>query len=153
MQKKKVTEKLKKQYQDKVDKIIPKPPIMKNLLWAFLVGGIICTIGQFVQDYFISMEIGKKDAAACTSVVMVFLGASLTGLGVYDEIGKRAGAGSVVPITGFANSIVACAMEFKREGFVFGIGAKMFVIAGPVIVYGLVTAFIVGIIHWFRVFY
>jgi len=153
LQKKKVTEKLKKQYQDKVDKIIPKPPIMKNLLWAFLVGGIICTIGQFVQDYFISMEIGKKDAAACTSVVMVFLGASLTGLGVYDEIGKRAGAGSVVPITGFANSIVACAMEFKREGFVFGIGAKMFVIAGPVIVYGLVTAFIVGIIHWFRVFY
>ena len=83
---------------------------------------------------------------------MVFLGAFLTGIGIYDEIGKRAGAGSVVPITGFANSIVSCAMEFKREGFVFGIGAKMFVIAGPVIVYGLVMAFIVGLIRWFRVF-
>lgn len=153
MQKKKAEEKVKKQYQDKVDKIIPKPPMMKNLLWAFFVGGTICVIGQFVQDYFMSMAIAKKDAAACTSVVMVFLGAFLTGIGIYDEIGKRAGAGSVVPITGFANSIVACAMEFKREGFVFGIGAKMFVIAGPVIVYGLVAAFVVGIIHWFRVFY
>ncbi|MDF2565505.1 MAG: stage sporulation protein [Massilibacillus sp.] len=153
MQKKKAEEKVKKQYQDKVDKIIPKPPMMKNLLWAFFVGGTICVIGQFVQDYFMSMAIAKKDAAACTSVVMVFLGAFLTGIGIYDEIGKRGGAGSVVPITGFANSIVACAMEFKREGFVFGIGAKMFVIAGPVIVYGLVAAFVVGIIHWFRVFY
>jgi stage V sporulation protein AC len=153
LQKKKAEEKVKKQYQDKVDKIIPKPPMMKNLLWAFFVGGTICVIGQFVQDYFMSMAIAKKDAAACTSVVMVFLGAFLTGIGIYDEIGKRGGAGSVVPITGFANSIVACAMEFKREGFVFGIGAKMFVIAGPVIVYGLVAAFVVGIIHWFRVFY
>lgn len=153
MQKKKAEEKVKKQYQDKVDKIMPKPPILKNLLWAFLVGGIICVIGQLIQNYFVSLEISKKDAAACTSVVMVFFGAFLTGIGVYDEIGKRAGAGSVVPITGFANSIVACAMEFKREGFVFGIGAKMFVIAGPVIVYGLVTAFFVGIIHWFRIFY
>lgn len=153
MKKDKAEEKVKKQYQDKVDKIIPKPPMMKNLLWAFFVGGTICVIGQVVQDYFMSMAIAKRDAAACTSVVMVFLGAFLTGLGIYDEIGKRAGAGSVVPITGFANSIVACAMEFKREGFVFGIGAKMFVIAGPVIVYGLVAAFVVGIIHWFRVFY
>ncbi len=143
----------KKQYQDRVNKIIPKPPIFKNLLWAFFVGGIICVIGQFIQHYFVSIELSQKDATASTSIVMVFLGAFLTGLGIYDEIGKRAGAGSVVPITGFANSIVACAMEFKREGFVFGIGAKMFVIAGPVIVYSLVTAFIVGIIHWFRVFY
>lgn len=143
---------LQKQYQDKVNGIAPKPPVIKNILWAFCVGGLICCIGQFVQNYFFDGGMIKKDAAAATSSVMVFLGAFLTGLGIYDEIGKRAGAGSVVPITGFANSIVSCAMEFKREGFVFGIGAKMFVIAGPVIVYGLVTAFIVGLIRWFRVF-
>lgn len=145
-------EALKKQYQKQVEKVMPKPPIIKNILWAFCVGGLICVIGQFIQNYFIGMELSKKDAAACTSVVMVFLGAFLTGLGIYDKIGKRAGAGSVVPITGFANSIVACAMEFKREGFVFGIGAKMFVIAGPVIVYGLVTAFAVGVIRWINCF-
>ena len=139
---------IKKEYQNRVDQIIPKPPVIKNVIWAFCVGGIICIIGQFVQNTFMNMDFIKKDAMAMTSVVMVFLGAFLTGLGIYDEIGKHAGAGSVVPITGFANSIVACAMEFKREGFVFGIGAKMFVIAGPVIVYGLVTAFIVGIIRF-----
>lgn len=146
-------EAIKKQYQKKVNEITPKPPVIKNVIWAFVVGGIICLIGQFVQDYFISMELSKKDAAACTSIFMVFLGSFLTGIGVYDQIGKHAGAGSIVPITGFANSIVSCAMEFKREGFVFGIGAKMFVIAGPVIVYGLVTAWIVGIARWMNSFW
>ncbi|WP_177504113.1 stage V sporulation protein AC [Anaerosinus sp.] len=144
---------MQKQYQNEVDGIVPKPPVIKNILWAFCVGGLICCIGQVVQNYFLDGGLIKKDAAAATSSVMVFLGAFLTGIGIYDEIGKRAGAGSVVPITGFANSIVSCAMEFKREGFVFGIGAKMFVIAGPVIVYGLVMAFIVGLIRWFRVFW
>lgn len=139
---------IKKEYQKQVDQVTPKPPVLKNIIWAFLVGGLICVIGQFIQNTFMDMAFSKKDALAMTSVVMVFLGAFLTGLGVYDKIGKKAGAGSIVPITGFANSIVACAMEFKREGFVFGIGAKMFVIAGPVIVYGLVTAFIVGLIRW-----
>ena len=114
---------MQKQYQNKVDGIVPKPPVMKNILWAFCVGGLICCIGQVVQNYFLDGGLIKKDAAAATSSVMVFLGAFLTGIGIYDEIGKRAGAGSVVPITGFANSIVSCAMEFKREGFVFGIGA------------------------------
>lgn len=137
-----------KKYQDKFNKINPKPPILKNVLWAFLVGGLICTIGQFVQNYFAEMGFAKKEAGALTSVVMVFLGAFLTGLGVYDEIGKRAGAGSIVPITGFANSIVSPAMEFKREGYVFGIGAKMFVIAGPVLVYGEITAFFIGFLYW-----
>lgn len=108
-------EALKKQYQQKVEGITPKPPVVKNVIWAFVVGGIICCIGQFFMDTFLGMEMSKKDAGAATSCVMVFLGAFLTGLGVYDEIGKRAGAGSVVPITGFANSIVACAMEFKRD--------------------------------------
>lgn len=137
-----------KLYQDKFNKINPKPPILKNVLWAFFVGGLICTIGQFVQNYFAGAGFGKKEAGAITSVVMVFLGAFLTGLGIYDEIGKRAGAGSIVPITGFANSIVSPAMEFKREGYVFGIGAKMFVIAGPVLVYGAITAFFIGFLYW-----
>lgn len=146
-------EAIKKQYQKNVEQVTPKPPVLKNILWAFVVGGLICVIGQGLQDFFLSMELQKKDAAAATSITLVFLGAFLTGLGVYDEIGKRAGAGSIVPITGFANSIVACAMEFKREGFVFGIGAKMFVIAGPVIVYGLITAFVVGLARWVHVFW
>ena len=136
------------QYQQKVDKIKPKPPIVKNLFWAFVVGGLICVLGQGIQDWFVGLGMANKDAAAPTSAVMIFLGAFFTGIGVYDELGRRAGAGSIVPITGFANSIVAPAMEFKREGYVFGIGAKMFVIAGPVIVYGTVTAVTVGFIYW-----
>lgn len=136
-------------YQQKYNQVKPKPPLLKNILWAFVVGGLICVLGQFVQNYFIDIGFTKKDAAAPTSVVMVFLGAFFTGLGVYDELGKYAGAGSVVPITGFANSIVAPAMEFKREGYVFGVGAKMFVIAGPVLVYGTLTAVTVGLIYWF----
>ncbi|MDD4601830.1 hypothetical protein SDC9_05852 [bioreactor metagenome] len=136
------------QYQNKVKKVSPKPPLLKNTIWAFVVGGLICTLGQFFQNSFLDLGVNKKDASALTSVVMVFLGAFFTGIGVYDELGRRAGAGSVVPITGFANSIVAPAMEFKREGYVFGIGAKMFVIAGPVLVYGMVTAFTIGLLYW-----
>lgn len=139
-----------KQYQDKVDKITPKPPIFKNICWAFCVGGMICVIGQIILDYFLTLGLPEKSASASATIVLVFLGAFFTGIGIYDELGKRAGAGSVVPITGFANSIVAPAMEFKREGYVFGIGAKMFVIAGPVLVYGMVTAFIVGFIYWVK---
>ncbi len=131
-----------------MDSINPKPPIVKNVCWAFVVGGLICVIGQVIQNLFINeMGLAKPDAAAATSAVMIFLGSFFTGLGVYDELGKLAGAGSIVPITGFANSIVASAMEFKREGYVFGVGAKMFTIAGPVIVYGTITAFVVGLFH------
>jgi len=139
-----------KQFQDKVDNLTPKPTLLKNICWAFIVGGLICTLGQFITDYFAGLGLSKKEASNFATIVLVFLGAFLTGIGVYDKLGKRAGAGSVVPITGFANSIVAPAMEFKREGYVFGIGAKMFVIAGPVLVYGMVTAFIVGVIYWIR---
>lgn len=138
------------QYQSKVDNITPKPPLLKNICWAFVVGGLICTFGQLITDYFGGLGLSKKDASAYATAVLVFLGALFTGLGLYDELGKRAGAGSIVPITGFANSIVAPAMEFKREGYVFGVGAKMFVIAGPVLVYGMVTAFIIGLIYWIR---
>ena len=138
------------QYQNKVNTITPKPPIFKNICWAFVVGGFICTFGQFVTDYFIGLGFPHKEASAYATAVLVFLGAFFTGLGVYDELGKRAGAGSIVPITGFTNSIVAPAMEFKREGYVFGVGAKMFVIAGPVLVYGMITAFLIGLIYWIR---
>lgn len=137
-----------KWYEQKYNQAKPKPPLVKNMIWAFVVGGAICTLGQLVMNYFLDMGLSKKEALGPTSAVMVFLGALFTGLGVYDELGRRAGAGSIVPITGFANSIVAPAMEFKREGFVFGIAAKMFVIAGPVIVYGVATAVVVGLIYW-----
>jgi len=135
-------------YQDKFNQINPKAPLLKNIIWAFAVGGLICTLGQFILNYFVSMGLDKKSAAGASSAVLIFLSALLTGLGWYDELGKRAGAGSIVPITGFANSIVAPAMEFKREGFVFGVGAKMFVVAGPVLVYGTATAVISGFIYW-----
>lgn len=137
-----------KWYQDKVNSVKPKTPLLKNVLWAFVVGGLICTLGQFIFDMFINWGFPKKEASGAAGAVLIFLSALFTGLGIYDEVGKRAGAGSIVPITGFANSIVAPAMEFKREGYVFGVGAKMFVIAGPVLVYGMTTAFIIGLIHW-----
>lgn len=138
------------QYQMKVDRVTPKVSVFKNICWAFVVGGLICVLGQFITDYFSMLGLGKKDASSCATAVLIFLGAFFTGIGIYDELGKRAGAGSIIPITGFANSIVAPAMEFKREGYVFGIGAKMFVIAGPVLVYGIITSFIIGFIYWIR---
>ena len=137
-------------YQEKFEKAKPKTPILKNIIWAFIVGGLICVLGQFIQNYFVNLGFSKKEAAGPTSIILIFLSSLLTGLGIYDELGRRAGAGSIVPITGFANSIVAPAMEFKREGYVFGIGAKMFVIAGPVLVYGISTAVLIGFIYWVR---
>ncbi|HHY36888.1 MAG TPA: stage V sporulation protein AC [Firmicutes bacterium] len=126
----------------------PKPPLLRNVLAAFLVGGLICTLGQAVLNYFISLGMNAKEAGGPTAAVMILLGALLTGLGVYDRIGRFAGAGSVIPITGFANSIVAPALEFKREGYVMGVGARMFNIAGPVLVYGMTTAWLVGLFYW-----
>ncbi|MDR7865325.1 MAG: stage V sporulation protein AC [Sporomusaceae bacterium] len=137
-----------KWYQARYNQVKPKPPILKNAFWAFIVGGLICTLGQVIQTYFVGFGLSQKEAAGPTSAVLIFLSALFTGLGIYDELGRRAGAGSIVPITGFANSIVAPAMEYKREGYVFGVGAKMFLIAGPVIVYGLITAVGVGLIYW-----
>lgn len=137
-------------FQEKFEQLKPKPPLVKNLFWAFIVGGLICVLGQFFLNYFVSLGLTKKEAAGPVSIVLIFLSALFTGLGIYDELGRRAGAGSIVPITGFANSIVAPAMEFKREGYIFGIGAKMFVIAGPVLVYGISTAVIIGFIYWIK---
>lgn len=120
-----------------------------SLLKAFFVGGLICVIGQALRDVAVySLELDFEKASMFASFWLIFLSALLTGLGVYDKIGKFAGAGSIVPITGFANSIVSPAMEFKREGFVMGVGAKMFVVAGPVLVYGITASVLVGVIYY-----
>lgn len=135
------------EYKKYVEKKSPKSPIIKNVLRAFLVGGLICIVGQAFFDGIQLMGVDKEMSSDLTSVILIFIGSSLTGLNVYDEIGKFGGAGSAVPITGFANSIVSPAMEFKKEGFVTGVGAKMFIIAGPVIVFGVTSSIVVGIFY------
>lgn len=126
----------------------PKPQIVKNCIRAFLVGGIICDLGQVIMTVLKNYDFSKDEIGAITSICMVFLGALLTGVGIYDKIAAYAGAGTVVPITGFSNAIVAPAIEFKKEGFVFGVAAKMFTIAGPVLVYGIGSSVIVGIVYY-----
>lgn len=138
----------KKDYASYVDNKIPKPNYFKNSVKAFIVGGLICTLGQFLTNYFTSLGLDKKEVATATPIVLVFLGAFFTGLGLYDRLGKFAGAGSIVPITGFANSIVSPAMEFKREGYVFGVAARMFNIAGPVLVYGYGSSVLYAFIYY-----
>jgi stage V sporulation protein AC len=140
---------LQKDYQSTVKKVSPKPTIFKNCIMAFISGGLICDVGQFFLNYFKAHGLDILQAGTATSIVMVFLGSFLTGIGLYDLIGKYAGAGTVVPITGFANSIVAPAMEFKKEGYVFGVAARMFNVAGPVLVYGTASSIIIGLIYYF----
>ena len=138
------------EYKQYVEKISPKPNYLKNCIMAFLVGGLICCIGQGINDFYMKViNLEKLSAASATSMSLIFLGSFLTGLGVYDLIGKRAGAGSIIPITGFANSIVSPAMEFKKEGYVTGVGANLFKIAGPVLVYGITSSIICGMIYYF----
>lgn len=140
-------EKLNKQeYQKYIKDKVPKPTYLRNLIFAFLVGGLICTFGEIINNYLANLGLNEESIATGTSIAMVFLGSLLTGLGIYDRIGKIGGAGASIPITGFANSIVAPAMEFKREGFIFGVAAKMFIIAGPVLVYGIGGSVLVGIL-------
>lgn len=137
-------------YEKYVTKKMPKSPLGLNCIKAFLVGGAISAIGQgFNQLGRDVLGLSVDDTAAFTAAVMIFLGATLTGIGVYDIIGKFAGAGSIVPITGFANSIVSPAMEYKREGYILGVGAKLFTIAGPVLVYGISASIIIGLIYIF----
>ncbi len=136
-----------KDYKKVQQKNTPPTPILRNLFWAFVVGGAICTVGQGVFNMFLKLGVSEIDAPAPTAGVMVFLGAFFTGLGLYDELSDFAGMGSALPITGFANSIVSPAMEFKKDGWVLGLGARMFAIAGPVIVFAVVTSFVVGLIH------
>ena len=136
----------KKEYNRYVARLAQKSPLGKDLLRSFLVGGLICVIGQLILNGFTALDPSEQDAAAATSVSLVFLSAVLTGLSVYDDIAKFAGAGTLVPITGFANAVVSPAIEFKAEGFVTGMAAKMFIIAGPVIVYGTVASVLYGLI-------
>ena len=138
------------EYLDLDKRIAPKSKEGRTLLLAFLVGGLICIIGQGVSDVFrlIIREADEKMLGQITSTVMIFLGALLTGFGLYDRIGKYAGGGSIIPITGFANSVVSPAMEYRSEGVVFGVMCKMFVIAGPIIVSGVTASIGVGLIYW-----
>ena len=136
----------KQEYLSYVKEISPPSPLGKNMLCAFLVGGAICTVGQLFSNWYTSMDIGKDAASTATSVTMIFLGALLTALNLYDNIAKFGGAGTIIPISGFANSIVSPAMEFKSEGLVLGLAAKMFVVAGPVLDYGILTSSVYGLI-------
>lgn len=140
--------KLIKKFADLSTKDKPKPQIFRNCLWAFCIGGAICDVGQLIIHFASKYDFTKDQVAAITSIIMVFIGAFLTGVGIYDKIAEKGGAGTVVPITGFANAIVSAAIEFKKEGFVFGVAARMFNIAGPVLVYGIGSSVVIGIIYY-----
>ena len=137
-----------KEYGKLVKSMQPHSPMGKDCLHAFWIGGLICAIAQLVLNGYTALGLEKMDASTATSMTMIALSALLTGLSVYDDIAKRAGAGTLVPITGFANAVVAPAIEFKTEGFILGVGAKMFTIAGPVIVYGVSASVLYGLIYW-----
>lgn len=135
-------------YGKKVKKKSPKSNVLLDCIRAFLIGGGICTVGQTLK--WLAAEVflwNEQTTAAFVSVTLIFIGSLLTGLGVYDVLGKFAGAGSIVPITGFANSIVSPAMEYRREGFVMGVGAKLFSVAGPVLVYGITASVVIGFLY------
>ncbi len=134
------------EYQQLVKENQPPRKVWKNVLLAFLVGGGFSLIGQIVLEFVSGVERTTDEASAITLAIMILLGAILTGLGIYDEIAEIGGAGAAVPITGFSNTVTAAAMEFRREGFILGMGAKMFVIAGPVLVYGILSGFLVALI-------
>ena len=139
----------KQEYSDYSNKKSPDSPLLKDVLFAFLIGGAICTVGQAVSDvYEVIFRLDSESVKTATSITMVFLGALLTGLNVYHKIAKYAGAGTIVPITGFANAITSPAMEFRREGWVLGLAAKMFVVAGPVIVYGISSSIALGLFYY-----
>ena len=135
-----------KEYNRYVARLAKKSPLGKDLLNSFLIGGLICVIGQLILNGYTALDLSEQDAAAATSVSLVFLSAVLTGLSVYDDLAKIAGAGTLVPITGFANAVVSPAIEFTAAGFITGMAAKMFLIAGPVIVYGTVASVLYGVI-------
>lgn len=137
-----------KEYGKLVENMAPKSPLGRDCLGAFLIGGGICALGQVIMNLYSSLGLGETEAGTAMSVTLVALSALLTGLSLYDNIAKVAGAGTLVPITGFANAVAAPAVEFKTEGFILGVGAKMFTIAGPVIVYGVSASVVYGIVYW-----
>ena len=138
----------KDQYKRFADAHAPKSPIVKDCIFAFLIGGAICALGQGFINLYSWLDLDEQQASTAASMTLVALSALLTGLSLYDNIAKFAGAGTLVPITGFANAIAASAVEFKTEGFILGVGAKMFTIAGPVIVYGVSASVVYGLIYW-----
>lgn len=137
-----------KEYEKLVGELSPKSTLWKDCLFAFVIGGGICALGQLFMTWYKDLGLDKTDAGTLTSMTLVALSSLLTGLSLYDNLAKYAGAGTLVPITGFANSIAAPAVEFKTEGFILGVGAKMFTIAGPVIVYGVSASVVYGLIYW-----
>lgn len=140
----------KQEYSRLTDEKSPDSKMAVNCFWAFLIGGLICTLGQALIELYTYLGATKADARTWTSVTLVFIGVLLTALGLYSKLAKKAGAGTLVPITGFANSVASPALEFKSEGLILGLGAKMFTIAGPVIVYGTLAGVIYGIALLFR---
>lgn len=135
------------QYQKYVDEKTPNSPIARNCFNAFWVGGLICCIGQFLKEFFMYKGLDTQEAGTVVSIILIGLTAILTAFNIFNRLGKFAGAGTVVPITGFANSIVAPAMEYKSEGYVMGVGGKMFTVAGPVLVFGITSSVFVGLIY------
>lgn len=139
----------KKSYKKYADAHAPASPIVKNCIWAFFVGGLICAVGQgLILLYTEVCGLGKKDAGTLCSVTLIFIAALLSGLGLFEKIAKHAGGGTLVPITGFANSVVSPAIDSKAEGFILGVGAKIFTVAGPVLLYGILAGAIWGVIYW-----
>ena len=136
-----------KDYQEYVNQKSPNSPILKNCFNAFWVGGLICSIGQIIFSFCLYKGLDETASGTVVSIILIAISAFLTGLNIFNKIGKFAGAGSLVPITGFANSIVAPAMEYKSEGYIMGVGAKMFTVAGPVLVYGISASILVGIVY------
>ena len=137
-----------KEYSDFVYSKAEKSNITKNLIFAFIIGGLICVIGQVIKNIAMYYGVNEDDASTICTISLIFLGAFLTSINLYSKLGKIAGAGSIVPITGFSNSIVSPAIEFKSEGYILGLGANMFKVAGPVLVYGITTSFFVGIVYY-----
>ena len=133
-------------YSKMTDKASPNSPIFLNCIKAFVIGGLICTFGQLIMELLKNAGLAEKEIQAATSAILIILTAILTGIGVFDKIARHAGAGTIVPITGFANSVVSPALEFQHEGFILGTAAQMFTIAGPVIVYGIASSFLYGLI-------
>lgn len=137
-----------KRYAELVKKTVPHPPYLRNAALAFLFGGLVCTVGQLITDiYKQTLDMSSTEAGNPAVATMILIGALLTGLGVFDKLARYGGAGLAVPVTGFANSVVSSALEFKREGLVMGVGSKMFNLAGSVITFGVVTAFVIGLIY------
>ena len=138
----------KSNYNEYVKKKTPNSPILKDCIKAFLIGGLICIIGQGITDIAVMLGAGTSDVKMITPIVLVFLGSFFTGIGVYDKLGKHAGGGSIIPITGFANAVVSPALDGKNEGLVLGLGTKLLSVAGPVILYGTSASVVWGIIYW-----